>query len=411
MKAYQPYLNWIDEQHKKMCELLYQWASINSGSMNLAGLAQMSCVLQDAFYCLDGEIQEIELPPVESVDSKGKVIRSPLGRALQIQKRPTAPLQVFLGGHMDTVFEVGHPFQQITEIDANTWNGPGVADLKGGLIVILKALSALEQSPFAKNIGWEVLVNPDEEIGSHGTAPLFEQVAQRTHLGLVFEPSVDAQGTLAGQRKGSGSFTAVVHGKAAHSGREFHVGRNAICALADFIASINALNEENPDIILNVGNIEGGGPVNMVPDLAICRFNIRTSSKEDETWVQEKLDQIIDEINRRDGISLRLQGYFNRKPKHLTPQTKALFELVRSCGKELGLSVHWKATGGCCDGNNLADAGLPNVDTLGVRGGKIHTSQEYILLDSLTERARLTALLLMKLASGEVDGQKLFEKK
>ncbi len=121
------------------------------------------------------------------------------------------------------------------------------------------------------------------------------------------------------------------------------------------------------------------------------------------SWIHQQLQQLTEDFNQRDGLSLELHGTFARKPKHLSSQNLALFEAVAACGRELGLSIQWKATGGCCDGNNLAAAGLPNVDTLGVRGGKIHSDQEYILLDSLTERARLTALLLMKLSAEEID--------
>ncbi|MBF0277381.1 MAG: hydrolase [SAR324 cluster bacterium] len=403
MNATLPELDWIETQYEEMCRLLQQWVLINSGSMNLAGLAEMSRSLQAAFGRLEGEMQEIALPAKTEIDSHGDPVDLPLGKALLIQKRPEAARQVFLGGHMDTVFAADHPFQKIERLDENRLNGPGVADLKGGLVVILKALEAFERSSHADQIGWKVLINPDEEIGSFGSAPLFEEMAKKSHLGLIFEPAMDDQGTLAAERKGSGSFTAVVRGKAAHAGRAFGQGRNAVAALAELIVRIHAFNRKNPRIILNVGHIEGGGAINIVPDLAICRFNVRTHSEEDEGWVWQELNELAEEFNQRDGFFLSWHGEFNRKPKLLSKKNRALFEALAACGKELEIPIQWKSTGGCCDGNNLAAAGLPNIDTLGVRGGKIHSDQEYILLDSLTERARLTALLLMKLSAGEID--------
>jgi glutamate carboxypeptidase len=143
--------------------------------------------------------------------------------------------------------------------------------------------------------------------------------------------------------------------------------------------------------------------VNVVPDHAMFRFNIRLSDPADESWCLAQLERLGAEINSRDGISLQLHGAFGRKPKRLTDANLALFELVRDCGEQLGMALEWKPTGGCCDGNNLAAAGVPNIDTLGVQGGKIHSSDEFMYVSSLTERAKLSALILMKLADGALN--------
>lgn len=397
---HQSHLQWIDGQHETMVELLLHWSAINSGSHHLAGLDRMRQALMDAFGSLGGDMEEISLEPTEAVNPKGEVSQVPLGKALCIVKRPQARYRVFLGGHMDTVFGPDHPFQKSTWRDADTLNGPGVADMKGGLIVMLKALEALEQSPYAQAIGWEVLINSDEEIGSPGSAPLLEKAARRNHFGLIYEPAF-ADGTLAGNRKGSGTFTAIVHGKAAHAGREPHLGRNAIVALAEFILAIDALNGRQPGITVNAGRIEGGGPVNIVPDLASCRFNVRVASFEEQAWVEQELQRICAQVQNREGIAIHLHGGFGRPPKILSAKNLELQQLLAACGKELGIPVQWQDSGGVCDGNNLAAAGLANIDSLGVRGGGLHSSDEFVLVDSLTERARLSALLLMKLGSGE----------
>lgn len=399
--SYQPYLKWIDSQHETMVQLLLDWAEINSGSHHLAGLDRMRQALMDGFGILGGEMEEISLDSLEAVDSKGEICQVPLGKALRIIKRSQARYRVFLGGHMDTVFGADHPFQKTAWRDAHTLNGPGVADLKGGLVVMLKTLEALEQSPWAESISWEVLINPDEEIGSPGSAPLLEEAARRNHFGLIYEPAF-ADGTLAGNRKGSGSFTAIVRGRAAHAGREPHLGRNAIVALAGFIQAINALNGRQPGVTVNPGKIKGGGPVNIVPDLAICRFNVRVATAQEQDWVQQQLQRICECIQHREGISIHLHGGFGRSPKILSSENLKLLQHLATCGNELGLPVRWQDSGGVCDGNNLAAAGLANIDSLGVRGGDLHSSDEFVLIDSLTERARLSALLLMKLGSGEL---------
>lgn len=401
MTPYHPTLDWIDSQHPAMVRMVGEWSRINSGSYHLEGLEMMADVLRQAFTQLCCEYQSLPLAPMQMVDARGEIVRKPLGNALRFWKRPAAPLQIFLGGHMDTVFPADHPFQAPVRVDENTINGPGVADLKGGLVVMLTALEALERSPFAEKIGWEIIINPDEEIGSPGSASLWEGVAQRNHFGLIYEPAL-ADGTLAGARKGSGNFTCVIRGKAAHAGREHHLGRNAITALAEYITAINSLNGQREGVTVNPGKIEGGGPVNIVPDLAIGRFNVRVASHEERQWVEEALKGVAEEIARKDGITIDVHGGFGRPPKELSPKNERLFSLLRECGEDIGAPIRWQATGGCCDGNNLAAHGLPNVDSLGVRGGGIHSEREFVLLDSLTERAKLSALLLMKLGAGEV---------
>ncbi|MBY4675381.1 hydrolase [Marinobacterium arenosum] len=395
-----PWLEWLDAQYDEMLANTIELAEINSGSLNAAGVNRVRETL--ARYCeaLGGEVEVIPVAPYRHLNAGGEIEEFPLGDALRIRKRPQAPLQIFFCGHMDTVFAVDHPFQQVTWLDDETLNGPGVADLKGGLLVMIKALEALERSPWAEQIGWEILFNPDEEIGSPGSAPLIADAAKRVHLGMIYEPSFP-DGKLAGERKGSGNFSVLVRGKAAHAGREHHLGRNAIRAMCDFIAKLDDLNGQREGVTINPGFIEGGGAVNIVPELCISRFNIRLERPEDEQWCLDHLERLLAEINDRDGISIELHGGFGRKPKVLSGANQKLFELARECGAQLGMSLQWLPTGGCCDGNNLAAAGIPNIDTLGVQGGKIHSSDEYLKVKSLTERAKLSALMLMKLAASD----------
>ncbi len=394
-------LQWIEQQASSMQQQLLTWCHINSGTLNLAGLARMSAVLKKDFAVLQGQITEHELQPWQHIDDSGNATHTALGQGLSIQKRPQAPLQVLLCGHMDTVYGADHSFQHCQEIADGRVQGPGVADMKGGLLVILYALQALEHFTDANNLGWTVFINTDEEIGSPGSAHLLSTFAAQHHLGLVFEPSVDETGTLAGARKGSGKFAVVAKGKAAHAGRAFAEGRNAIVGLAHVVQAIAHLNGQRDGVTINVGKIQGGQALNVVPDTAVAHLDIRIQAVEDETWVHAQFERIQQQHNLED-ISIEISGGFTRKPKLLVGKTLQLFETVAQVAKELQLSLHWQSSGGCCDGNNLAAAGLPVVDTLGVRGGNIHSSEEYIILDSLAERAKLTALLLMKLASGEI---------
>ncbi len=395
--TFMPWLKWLDQQHESMLASTIELAEINSGTLNREGVNKVLDKLKALTAPLDGKQEVISLPPYEMIDDHGKTISSKLGDALRITKRPEAPLQVFLCGHMDTVFSKESPFQQVTWLNNNTLNGPGVTDLKGGLLVMINALLTLEQSPWANAIGWQILFNPDEEIGSPCSAKLIEESAKTAHVGMIFEPCFP-DGHLAGNRKGSGNFTVVSHGKAAHAGREHHLGRNAIRALCDFVAALDDLNGKRTGVTINPGYIHGGGATNIVPDLCTTRFNIRIEKPEDEQWCLQQLQGLMEVINQKDGISLELHGGFGRKPKILSNANQQLFSLAKNCGKELGLELEVKPTGGCCDGNNLAAAGIPNIDTLGVQGGKIHSEQEYLKVDSLVPRAKLSALILMSLA-------------
>ncbi len=387
-------LDWIDSQAGRMRSLVERWSNINSYSHNLPGLEELSHLLKAEWKPL-GEFEEIPIGHQESIDFRGTVERKPLGRALRIRQRGDAPLRVFLCIHMDTVYPPEDGFTAVTEVDSNTLRGPGVCDAKGGLAVMLTAVEAMERSPWAKKIGWEVLINPDEEIGSPGSSPLFDEAAAGNHVGLLFEPTLP-DGSLVSERGGSGSYAVIVHGRSAHAGRDPHMGRNAIHAMAKTIVRLSELSSGG--ITINVGKVEGGGPVNVVPDLAICRLNVRAKTPADQKHVQEAISQIIHEADRQDGIHVELHGGFHRPPKPLDDGARQLQKMIELAAHELGLSVAWRYSGGVSDGNQLAAAGLPNIDSLGPRGGSIHSHEEFLLLDSLPERAKLAYLVLRSLA-------------
>jgi glutamate carboxypeptidase len=389
-------LDWISTQKQKMIDRLVAWATINSGSDNLPGLKLMLKTLESSFSSLEGSMERVTLPGRSVVSPSGELISSPHGQALRITKRPEAPFRILLGGHMDTVYSPSHPFQTVSFPEKEIMRGPGVADMKGGLLIMLTALQALEMHPAAENIGWEILINPDEEIGSIGSELLFREAAKRCHLGLIFEPSF-ADGAIVSSRKGSTNFTVIARGKAAHAGRDFAKGRNAILALADYITKACKLNDLERGISINPGCISGGGPVNIVPDLAICRLNARAIHPTDFEMVRKKLEALA--INHKeDGLELSFHLENARGPKLFDEKCKGLFEMIDACAKEEGYTLSLRPSGGVCDGNLLAEEGLPVIDTLGAIGGEIHTANEYIMIDSLVQRSRLAALFLIKLA-------------
>ncbi|RYD43604.1 MAG: hydrolase [Sphingomonadales bacterium] len=373
-----------------------KWAAINSGTGNLAGLKTVAGELADAFAALPGAVRLVAADPVESVDSVGTVNTVQRGDHLHVRVRPEAPVQLLLTGHMDTVFAADHPFQTLKWLEDGVLNGPGTADMKAGISVILAALTALEASPLASRVGYDVMINSDEETGSQASAALIAELAKGKTAALTYEPALP-DGTLAGARPGSGNFSVVVHGRAAHAGRNPQDGRNALLAAADLALRLGALKSDT--LKVNPAKIDGGGPNNIVPDSAILRVNMRPSTPDAMAAAEAAMRDAIAAISREHDVHCHVHGGFNRPPKPLDAAATRLFELVRDCGAALGLPpISWNATGGVCDGNNIAACGIPVVDTMGPRGGAIHSSDEFLITDSLPERAQLSALTMIRIA-------------
>lgn len=392
----------LNNRKQTMVTQLHHLCEINSGTDNLQGLSLMCQSLQTLFSPLGDKIETLKLPSITIMDMDGESTIQKCGDTLLIRKRPELKRRILLSGHMDTVYGANHPFQTLTYINENQLNGPGVADMKGGLLVILHALISFEEIHTKKNLGWDVLINSDEEIGSPASRALLDELASQYQAALVYEPAMTANGTFAKNRRGSGKATLIATGRPAHVGRAFAEGRNAICYLAEAITAINALNERKNGVTINIGKIAGGGALNVVPDKAVAKLDIRITKPEDEFWVRQQLDEIINKM-KREGYSLTLHCQFGRPVKRICTATERLFARIQKAGRELGLSIDWQDSGGCCDGNNLAQHGLPVIDTLGVRGGNIHSMDEFILLDSMTERAALSTLLLTDLADGGLE--------
>jgi len=391
----------INGLRPQMTEELRSWCAINSGSFNLIGLEETRLVLAEAFSRLDADIVLVDSEDHTLVKSDGTVVERKVGGCLQIVKRPQAPIRILLSGHMDTVFPSDSEFLSDRMLDQDTMNAPGSADMKGGLLVMLTALETIEHSSLADKIGYEVIINADEEIGSHGSLGLIKSAAERAQFACVYEPALP-DGTLAGARKGSGNFSVIFSGRTAHAGRDHHLGRNALVAAAEFMVAVSGLSGARNGLTVNVAKVDGGGPNNVVPDNAVVRFNVRVEEPDDATWFATSLDAMLADLRKRDGIGVQLHGGFGRPPKPMTPQLKSFFEALKKVGHDLGIKIGWQATGGCCDGNNIAAAGIPVIDTLGVRGANIHSSSEIIKLDSLEERARLSAALMLHIAAGNI---------
>ena len=398
-------LDQLDGRAQALISRTIDWSRINSGSYEPEGLRRMRDVLADAFAILPAEVFLEPLAPSLRIAKDGAAQNIDHVGALRMRARPNAPIQVALTGHFDTVFPAAHPFQTPWE-EGGRLRGPGVADMKGGLSVMLAALEAFEATPGDKRVGYEVLLSPDEEIGSPASAPLLAELGARSQFGMVYEPAPDPR-RLIGARKGSGNFSFVFRGQSAHVGREFAKGRNAVAAAARAAAALDALNGKQDGVTFNVAAIDGGGALNTVPDLAVLRFNMRAPDPESAAWALAEIEAIADAASRTDGIAFERHGAFARPPKPMSPAQSKIAEWFGAAGAALGLELEFASSGGVCEGNNLAAAGCPNIDTLGPVGGALHTDQEYALPETFAERAKLSYLLLHAVNTGALDPREL----
>ncbi|MBB4657672.1 hydrolase [Parvularcula dongshanensis] len=395
----------LDGRGDAMARDVLAWSAINSGTQNLPGLERVAGEVLPQFEAAGFEARTLPPSEVTEIDADGREAEIERGPVHVLTARPEAKRRVLMTGHLDTVFPKTADFQRAEDRGDGTLHGPGVADMKGGIRVMLEAASTFLKTPYADEVGIDVVLNSDEETGSHASASVLHERALAADIGLVYEPALP-DGTLAGARAGSGHYTFTVRGLAAHAGREFEKGRNAILGAARLMGAIDRLNGQRDGVTLNLGVIGGGQATNVVPDLCLVRMNVRGRRTEDLTWVDAQIRRTVDEGNAAEGfgagIRVELHGGVHRPVKEMRGGTAMLFDAVRQAGSSLGIGIDWAPTGGCCDGNNLAAAGLPNVDTLGVVGGKIHSDQEYTVKDSFVPRAKLSLLLLMLLGSGQV---------
>lgn len=393
---------WIAAQQSQISADLIELANQNSGSDNLIGLLQVAQWLEDRMNLPHAEFHRIALPPRHTIDDCGSELAVETGPALRWDFQPKQQRRILLAIHYDTVFGAADPFQSCELLTVDRLQGPGVADAKGGIMVIRTALQALSHFTLAEAIGWTVLLTPDEELGSPSSKQLYEQIAPDFDFALLFEPALPT-GELVAQRKGSGNYTLVVHGRSAHAGRHFEQGRNAVVELCRILVRIAELSGQRPGLTINVGHIQGGEAVNIVPDLALARLNVRVGDISSAKWFEQHLKHFVSELNAMDGFRCRSLGELASPPKMVTDEMQQLMRAIEDASLDAaGRVVHWKETGGVCDGNKLAAAGLVNVDTLGPIGDGLHSRSEWVSLSSIVDKSQLVVNLLSRFSAGEL---------
>ncbi len=394
----------LGEQQPEMEKLLADWVDQNTGTWNTAGLEAFAPRVAEALQAIGFEVKIEPGVALEYPDRKDARTGPLIVAQRKAQIAPERARHFLLLGHTDTVFEADSSFQKYSPDPVNPRRalGPGVIDMKGGLVVMLYALRALAESGDLARADFTVLVNSDEEIGSLGSRPRIAEEARRAQLGFVFEPAREG-GEMARSRSGVGQFHLSVEGVASHVATSQRDGRSAIVALAKKVIAIESLTDYDRGIILNVGTISGGTKRNIVPGHAEAWIDVRFEEAEQGREVQRALERIAI-ANDGAGTSAALWGMLHRAPKPETPEVTRLLAAHRKLSAELHIptpeAVH---SAGVTDGSIMAEEGLPTLDSMGVRGGGAHTDAEYIELASLSERATIAAILLRQLARAAPD--------
>lgn len=368
-------------------------AEVNSGSYNPAGVDACGERLAQQIEPLEpDEIETVEVGPSPAVDPQGCRVDHAVGKALRARKRPDAPLQICVFGHLDTVFGVDHPFQEVRR-EGTRLHGPGVTDCKGGLVMAVEILRYVEQNDWGADVGWEYLAVPDEEIGSVGSKPLLAEAAERCDIGLGFEPAMPS-GAIVAERRGTLNVYAVVRGLASHAGRARHEGRSAIRGMAVLVDVLESGNER-PGVTVNCGWVTGGSDAfNVVPDFAACGFDMRVSTLDDRSWARSRAAAAAEAVATVHDLDIELIWTSGRPPKANSRELEQLLDDACAAGEAIGEDIEVENSGGASDGNDLSGYGLPNIDNLGICGGGIHSDREFAEVASVPARAEVTARMI-----------------
>jgi glutamate carboxypeptidase len=309
-----------------------------------------------------------------------------------------SPMQMLIG-HCDTVWPVGTLQQMPFAAGDEVVKGPGVYDMKAGLVQMLFAVKALRDLQLEPTVAPVLFINSDEEIGSRESTRYIRALARIADRALVLEPSLGAHGQLKTARKGVGRFTVRVKGKAAHAGLDPAAGASAILELSHVIQALFAMNDADRGITVNVGMIDGGLSPNVVAPVSSATVDVRVLTEADARRIEA---QIEDLAPATPGVTLEIEGGIGRPPMERTPRNRVLWQLAQERARLLGMELTEGAAGGGSDGNTTS-LYTATLDGLGAVGDGAHAAHEFVYLKSIAERAALLALLMLAPPLKEVD--------
>ena len=369
---------YLEQQEAEMRDLLKRMVLVQSGSRNKPGVDRVGKIVAELLPALGLELTTFPQPELGDVLVAATPAARPSGNILLI-------------GHMDTVFPEDTKFNWYRETEDRI-HGPGVADMKGGLVVGLFALKALAASGELDRIPLKFIFNSDEEIGSPASGPIIAAEARRSSAAFVLECGSLNDSAVTG-RKGRIGYDIKVRGRAGHAAFAGPDKASAIVELARKVIDLESLNGRSPGLTVNVGTIQGGIGPNTVPEQASARVDVRYVTSAEKDLFLTEFERII---NRADTPGCRIEAAAKRPrpPLEQTRGNRDLFRLVADQAKILGRPLMEEFRQGCSDGNIVADQGAPVLDGLGPLGDQDHSDREFIIKESLVQRSQLLALSL-----------------
>lgn len=320
--------------------------------------------------------------------------------AIHTGQKPEGP-RLLLIGHIDTVFPEGEaqrrPFALAKSAGRDIATGPGVLDMKSGVLMGVYAMRQLIESGEDSYSRATFVCNSDEEVGSPSSRPLIRDLAKQADAVLVLEPG-RTEGTVVSSRRGCGQYRVEVHGLSAHAGVEPQRGRNAILELSYQVQKMQALNGTVPGTTLSVGIIRGGERTNVVPDYAYFDMDVRAGSQEAMRTLEAAMRKVTTQRHLQ-GTHITLSGSMLCQPFERNRDNERLVQLAKEAGRELGIQVQEAGSGGASDANSTAAMGIPTLDGLGAGGGLAHNPGEYIELEYLPKRVALIAGLIRRIGN------------
>ncbi len=395
----QEMVNWLQSQQTPMLAMLERLTNINSGSLNKAGVDEIASIFSAELRQLGFSVSSLPGETISMPSCPGNNYNVDVTDHL-LANKPGNSNRLLLMGHMDTVFPPESPFQTFRR-QGDTMYGPGVADMKGGLVVMLYALKALQEFDALDDLSISVLLNSDEEMGSLSSRKYLEDQARQHDWGLVYESS--GTGNLTRQRKGLGQARVVVNGRASHAGGAHEQGRSAIKELAYKIVEIENMTDYESGVTVNVGLVSGGEARNTVAPCAEALIDLRYPEPEQGEDAATRFEEIFNQVYSYpvDSGEITAESWVNlhRPPKIPTAESDYLMEKARSIGRLLGQELGVTDSGGGTDGSLTQAVGLPTQDSLGVAGTGAHSNREQARVSSLVQRAQLSAVLIQRLAA------------
>ncbi|RLC04642.1 MAG: hypothetical protein DRH90_08085 [Deltaproteobacteria bacterium] len=385
MKEYSAYFDDIESflisKEPDMFAFLEKLITIQSGSHNKAGIDRTAGTIARAFQGLDVSTETVE----QQLQGNNLVVRS--------SAQPPADKQVLLVGHMDTVFPEDTDFNWY-KADNDKSYGPGVIDMKGGLVAGIYALKALDKSGLLKHIPVTFVFNSDEEIGSRNSIDLIQKEANSSAFAFVLEAG-GLENEIVTGRKGNLTIELHIEGRAGHAAFATKDKPSAILEMAHKIIEFESLNDFDKGITINVGKIDGGIGSNTIPEFSNAQVDFRFVDPSDLKRLEEKVSDIANRVVVQ-GTKCRVDFITGRPPMQQSPGNRKLFEITAGIANRMGYPVKEQFRFGVSDANFIADLNVPVIDGLGPIGARDHSRDEYMIKDSLLQRTLLLACSIIE---------------